>query len=266
MTTPAASTLEVGLIQADLRWQKPGANRDHLAGLMDREPGCCLYVLPETFTTGFLGDAGLPAETMDGSTVAWLREQAASRKAAVAGSVALDDEGGRRRNRLLFVTPDGAVHYYDKRHRFGYGGEGSRYAAGCSQTVAEWHGWRIDLQICYDLRFPVWCRNTRDFDIQLFVANWPTPRADHWSALLRARAIENQAFVVAVNRTGVDGNGVDYPGRSSVWDAAGERVIELGGDEATARASLSREALTSARTRFPFLADADRFKLEKPEL
>ncbi|RFF26358.1 MULTISPECIES: nitrilase-related carbon-nitrogen hydrolase [unclassified Wenzhouxiangella] len=266
MATPVAPTLEVGLVQADLAWQDPETNRHRLAAMMDTQPRCDLYVIPETFSTGFLGDAGLEAETMDGPSVAWMREQARSRAAALTGSLVIDDGSGRRFNRMVFMSPEGEATCYDKRHRFGFGGESQRYTAGERQVVVEWRGWRIDLQICFDLRFPVWCRNDRNFDIQLFVANWPAPRADHWSALLRARAIENQAFVIAVNRAGVDGNEVEYPGCSSVWDAAGKRVVELGEDEATARVSLSRQALTSVRTRFPFLADADRFKLGKPDL
>ncbi|QKK02165.1 MAG: amidohydrolase [Pseudomonadota bacterium] len=254
--------LTVGLVQADLRWQDPAANREHLADLMDRVPGCHLYVLPETFTTGFLGDAGTAAETMNGPTVAWLREQSAARNAAVAGSVALDNAAGQRCNRLLFVMPDGTVRHYDKRHRFGYGGEDERYVAGRSHTVVEWLGWRIDLQICYDLRFPVWCRNSRAFDLQLFVANWPAPRVSHWRALLRARAIENQAIVVAVNRVGSDGNGVDYPGCSVVRDGSGERLLELGAREGVAAVDLSLERLREFRDELPFLDDADRFALD----
>lgn len=254
--------MEVALIQADLLWQDPDGNREHLAGLMDREPGCDLYVLPETFTTGFLGDAGHPAESMDGPTVSWLREQAKSRQAAVCGSVAISDEQNERRNRMIFMPPEGEFSWYDKGHLFSYGGEDDRYAAGDRHCLVEWRGWRIDLQICYDLRFPVWCRNTREFDLQIFVANWPRPRVDAWSALLKARAIENQAFVVGVNRTGTDGNDVPYPGCSCAWDGGGQRLAELGHAEATVRVTLSREELSEFRKNFPFLADADPFQFD----
>ncbi len=262
MATPVAEHLEVGLVQADLVWQDPEANRRRLAALMDTQPGCDLYVIPETFSTGFLGDAGLEAETMDGPSVVWMREQARSRAAAVTGSLVIDDGSGRRFNRMVFMSPEGEATTYDKRHRFGFGGENQRYTAGERQVVVEWRGWRIDLQVCFDLRFPVWCRNDRNFDIQLFVANWPAPRADHWRSLLKARAIENQAFVIGVNRCGRDGNGLDYAGDTVVRGPEGRRMAELGSDEACCRATLDLPALRSFRDNLPFLADADDFRLE----
>lgn len=255
-------TMEVGLVQADLRWQDPEGNRQRLADLMDAQPGCDLYVLPETFTTGFLGDAGSEAESMDGATVAWLRRQARSRAAAVCGSVAISDEQGWRRNRLMFMPPEGELSWYDKRHLFSYGGEGNRYTGGDRHGLVQWRGWRIDLQICYDLRFPVWCRNTRGFDLQIFVANWPSPRVDAWLALLKARAIENQAFVVGVNRTGTDGNDVPYPGCSAAFDGGGQRLAELGPREGSVRVGLERNELLRLRERFPFIEDSDRFSLD----
>ena len=250
------------LVQAELRWQAPQANRDHLSELMDRAPGADLYVLPETFTTGFLGDAERTAEPFEGPSLDWLRAQAEQRSAAIAGSFALSDETGRRRNRLVFMRPDGRFDWYDKRHLFAYGGEDRRYCAGSKPTVAEWRGWRIDLQICYDLRFPVWCRNTRDFDLQLFVANWPSPRVEAWRLLLRARAVENQAFVIGVNRSGRDGNDVAYPGRSSAWDGVGHCLVELDGEERAALVELDLNALRELRERLPFLQDADCFRIE----
>ena len=250
------------LVQAELCWQEPEANRDHLGALMDKAPGADLYVLPETFTTGFLGDAEREAEPYDGPTLRWLRAQAEKRSAAITGSIALLDEHGRRRNRMVFMRPDGQASWYDKRHLFAYGGEDQRYAAGSAQTVVEWRGWRIDLQICYDLRFPVWCRNDRHYDLQIFVANWPTPRVENWRLLLRARSVENQAFVLGVNRTGVDGNGVDYPGRSSAWDGGGGCLAELGADESVRLVTLDRSALGDLRAKLPFLRDADRFSIQ----
>lgn len=257
-----ARRLEVALIQADLVWQDAAANRERLAGLMDRQPGCDLYVLPETFTTGFLGDAGLDAETMDGPSVAWLVDQARSRQAGVCGSLVIADEAGNRRNRMVFAHAEGTVDVYDKRHRFGYGGENEQYAAGEGHCVVEFRGWRIDLQICYDLRFPVWCRNDRDFDLQIFVANWPAPRAEHWRTLLRARAIENQAYVLGVNRAGTDGNEVAYPGCTAAWRPDGELLAELGAGEGAVRTGLDPRMLAKYRDGFPFLRDRDRFRLD----
>ncbi len=258
----ADDKLEVALVQADLRWQDAEANRRHLSELMDCQPGCDLYVLPETFTTGFLGDAGLEAEGMDGASVAWMHDQARERGAAICGSLVIADEMGVRRNRFVFISPDGKPRWYDKRHRFSFGGEDERYAAGKGPVVVEWRGWRIDLQVCYDLRFPVWCRNDRSFDIQLFVANWPAPRVEAWQALLKARAIENQAYVIGVNRSGVDGNDIVYPGCSSAWSMEGHRMVELGSAEGVARLRLDRQPLNEFRSRFPFLGDADRFILD----
>ncbi|QOC21637.1 amidohydrolase [Wenzhouxiangella sp. AB-CW3] len=253
--------IDLALIQADLFWQDPESNRAHLARLMDRQPGCDLYVLPETFTTGFLGDIGQPAEDMDGPSVQWMQEQARARRAALCGSLVIESEPGQRRNRMVFVTPEGSRWFYDKRHRFAYGGEDERYVAGERPTVVEWLGWRIDLQVCYDLRFPVWCRNDRDFDLQLYVANWPAPRADHWRSLLKARAIENQAYVVGVNRSGVDGNDIPYPGCSVAWSMEGQLLLELGAPENVARVRLQRSPLRDYRRQFAFLGDADRFSL-----
>ncbi|NDY96994.1 nitrilase-related carbon-nitrogen hydrolase [Wenzhouxiangella limi] len=254
--------LKAALVQAELRWQDPQANRAHLSELMDRSPGADLYVLPETFTTGFLGDAGRGAEEFDGPTLAWMRTESRRRSAAVAGSVALTDADGLRRNRMVFMPPDGDPGWYDKRHLFSFGGEDERYTAGAAHTVVSWRGWRIDLQICYDLRFPVWCRNDRDFDLQLFVANWPSPRVEAWRLLLQARAVENQAFVIGVNCCGRLGNGNAYSGRSVALDGAGERLLELGSQETVDTVTLDREALQSLRKKLPFLQDRDQFRLE----
>lgn len=256
------SKLVVALVQADLRWQDAPSNRRHLVELMDRQPGCDLYVLPETFTTGFLGDSGLPAEGMGGATVEWMREQAGRRRAAVCGSLVIAGSDGVRHNRFLFMPPEGEPTAYDKRHRFGFGGEDQRYAPGNHRQRVEYRGWRIDLQICYDLRFPVWCRNDDGFDLQLFVANWPAPRVEAWRSLLKARAIENQAYVIGVNRSGVDGNDIVYPGCSSAWSMEGHRLVELGEPEAVARVSLDRQRLGEFRRDYPFLDDADRFSLD----
>ncbi|MEE4303341.1 MAG: nitrilase-related carbon-nitrogen hydrolase [Wenzhouxiangella sp.] len=259
MATPVAENLEVGLVQADLVWQDPQTNRRRLAAMMDTQPGCDLYVIPETFSTGFLGDAGLDAEDMDGPSVAWMHEQAHSRRAAVTGSLVIDGGSGRRFNRMVFVTPEGDRFCYDKRHRFAFGGENERYTAGEEQVVVDWRGWRIDLQVCFDLRFPAWCRNDREFDLQIFVANWPAPRADHWRSLLKARAIENQAYVIGVNRCGRDGNDLDYSGDTVLRGPDGKRLLELGPIETCGRASLDKAALRDFRAALPFLADRDPF-------
>jgi predicted amidohydrolase len=219
-----------------------------------------LLVLPETFTTGFLGDTDLPQEDMQGPSVAWMKSIAAEYDSAIAGSAVIM-ENGNRYNRLVFVNPEGEVSFYDKRHLFAFGGENKRYSAGQSRVVIPYRGWRICLQICYDLRFPAWCRNRNDYDVMLLVANWPARRVHHWLALLEARAIENQSWVIGVNRVGEDGNGIDYPGRSVVFDSQGDCAADLGNEECTRVVALDLEKLQQIRRDLPFQADADSFLL-----
>lgn len=248
------------LVQARLQWKDPQRNREHLEQLVEASPANVdLAVLPETFTTGFLGDADLPEEGMDGPTVTWMKWLAASKGCALAGSAVIT-ESGHRFNRMLFVRPGGGIDHYDKRHLFAYGGEDRRYTAGRKRVIVDYLGWRINLQVCYDLRFPAWCRNRDDYDLMLLVANWPSRRVKHWSSLLEARAIENQSWVIGVNRVGEDGNGVHYPGCSVVHDPMGQCVADLGGEETCRAVELDLDAVTDTRERFPFHRDADRFE------
>jgi predicted amidohydrolase len=249
------------LVQAQLGWKDPARNREHLQSLVSRaEGGFDLVVFPETFTTGFLGDADLPGEDMQGATVQWMKEMASRENCAVAGSAVIVIDR-RRYNRMLFVTPGGDVIHYDKRHLFAYGGENQRYTAGNDRVIVEYRGWRINLQVCYDLRFPAWCRNRDDYDLMLLVANWPSRRVKHWSSLLEARAIENQSWVIAVNRVGEDGNGFKYPGRSVVHDPLGVCVADLGGEEKGEVVDLDLSQVEKIRNDLPFQADADRFEI-----
>ena len=266
--------LRISLVQGDTRWHDPAANRDHYAALVAPLAGKTdLVILPETFTSGFSNEAIDQAEGMDGPTVAWIGEQARALGAAVTGSVQLRVDAGdgtpRVCNRLLWATPDGGLAHYDKRHLFRYAGEHKRYAAGRERLCVEWKGWRINPQVCYDLRFPVFCRNRYDversgqldFDLQLFVANWPAPRAHAWKTLLRARAIENLCWVAAVNRVGSDGNGLAYDGDSAVIDFLGQAQVEAHGCEQVLTTTLSAAALAAHRERFPAMLDADAFDL-----
>ena len=249
------------LVQAQLCWKDPARNREHLQAMVSGiEGGFDLVVLPEAFTTGFLGDADLPVEDMQGATVKWMQEMAATHDCAVTGSAVIEING-QRYNRLLFVTPGGDISHYDKRHLFAFGGENKRYTAGSDRVIVEYRGWRINLQICYDLRFPAWCRNRDDYDLMLLVANWPSRRVVHWSALLEARAIENQSWVIGVNRVGEDGNGFQYPGRSVVRDPAGVCVADLGGEELGKVVEMDLLLVGKLRSDFPFQADADRFTI-----
>ena len=266
------SSLRVSLIQGATRWHDPAGNRDYYGALLSPLRGQTdLCVLPETFTSGFSNEAIHNAETMEGPTVDWIREQSRRLDAAVTGSVQLRvGEGDAKKvyNRLLFATPDGQLRHYDKRHLFRYAGEHERYAGGLERLIVEWKGWRIFPLVCYDLRFPVWTRNRVDaatqrfeYDLMLFVANWPSARSYAWRTLLRARAIENLSYCVGLNRVGTDGNNLHYGGESAVIDFLGQPLIELGGQEQVATAALSQESLAAHRERFPAWMDADDFSL-----
>lgn len=253
--------LNLALVQTAPRWHDTAANRQLFDRMLARiDAAVDLAVLPEMFSTGFTMHSEEVAETMSGDTIAWLRRQATSRRVTVAGSVAIVDHG-RHFNRLLWMPPDGRETSYDKRHRFRMAGEHEHYAAGDAQVVATLAPWRVRLSICYDLRFPVWLRCRGDYDVLLCVANWPAARQTAWNTLLRARAIENQCYVVGVNRVGSDGNGVQYRGGSAAYDFEGNSVVEAFDADTVATASLDLDALRDYRHRFPAWRDADRFEV-----
>jgi predicted amidohydrolase len=261
--------LRISLVQGDTLWHDPEGNRRRYAETMAPLAGRSdLVILPETFTSGFSNDALMRAEGMDGPTVAWMREQSERLGAAVTGSVQIRDGEGVY-NRLLWATPDGGLEQYDKRHLFRMAGEHQRYAAGRDRLAVEWRGWRICPLVCYDLRFPVFIRNRYgrerstgfDYDLLLFVANWPAPRRHAWRTLLQARAIENLCYVAAVNRVGRDGNDLDYAGDSAVIDMRGQALLELGPQAQVATAVVSAAELQRHREQFPAQLDADEFEL-----
>jgi omega-amidase len=253
--------LQCLLVQSQLFWADAQANRQQLAKI-SREQGadCDLIVFPETFTSGFLGDAEAEPETMEGATLVWMKALAEELDCVLCGSAAISTGQGNA-NRFLWVQPDGRVEFYDKRHLFSYGGENQRYVAGNQRKVFRYRGWRICPQICYDLRFPAWCRNRDDYDLLLFVANWPEPRTPAWTALLKARAIENQCYVIGVNRSGRDPRGLTYAGKSAVYDPLGETLLELGSGECSERISVGLAKVKETRSLLPFQQDADNFKL-----
>ena len=256
-----SANLHVALVQTAPVWHDAAANRalfDRALGQVDDEVD--LVVLPEMFSTGFTMHSAAVAEPMAGDTVGWLRARASERRSAIAGSVVIADRGGYF-NRLVWMPPDGKSVIYDKRHRFRMAGEHKHYAAGNERVVAKLGAWRLRLSVCYDLRFPVWLRCRNDYDVLLCVANWPAARQRAWQGLLRARAIENQCYVIGVNRVGVDGNGVGYQGGSAVYDAEGEAVVETANDETVVSAKLDLDALRDYRLRFPAWRDADEFAL-----
>lgn len=252
--------LHVALAQASPRWHEPAANRRLFTRMLDGLGGRAdLVVLPEMFSTGFTMHSAQVAETMAGETVAWLREQAAKHRVTITGSVVIRD--GSYFNRLVWMPPDGGETVYDKRHLFRMAGEHEHYASGRRRTLVTLGAWRVFLCVCYDLRFPVWLRSRNDYDVLLCVANWPAARQSAWNALLRARAIENQCFVVGVNRVGKDGNGIDYRGGSAVYDYTGNTLVEAYDDETTLSATLRLDALDAYRQDFPTWRDADRFEV-----
>jgi predicted amidohydrolase len=261
--------LNVSLVQGATRWHDAAANREYYVALVRQAKDSDLIVLPETFLSGFSNDTRASAETMQGEGVAWLRALAIEMGAVICGSLAILEDGVVY-NRLLWMQPDGGFRQYDKRHLFRMAGEHTRYGGGNARLIVPLKGWRILPQVCYDLRFPVWLRNRRlesatagmDYDLALFVANWPAPRRHPWRTLLRARAIENLSYVVGVNRVGVDGNELPYAGDSVAVDPVGEALIELGAQEQVATVTLDPAVLLAHRERFPAWMDADAFSLD----
>jgi len=269
MESDAMQDLRVTLVQDATVWRDAAANRSlygaHIAAARKQTD---LVVLPETFTSGFSNDAVGEAETMQGATVAWLTATAVDAGMCIAGSVVIRDRD-HVFNRLLWAWPDGRISHYDKRHLFRMAGEHQRYAAGNARLTVSLKGWRICPVVCYDLRFPVFLRNRYgversagfDYDLLLVVANWPAARRYPWQTLLRARAIENLACVVAVNRVGIDGNDLTYAGDSVALDALGQVMLECGAQPQSVTLTLSASALLAHRERFPAQLDADRFEL-----
>lgn len=255
--------LKVTAVQASLVWEDAQANRRSFAHTLASLKGATdLVVLPEMFTTGFSMNTRELAETMDGPTLGWMQQQAFDLDCAINGSLIIEEDG-KYYNRSLFVLPDGSVDHYDKRHLFRMANEDTHFTEGKQRRTVEWKGWRILLQVCYDLRFPVFSRNRQDYDLALYVANWPAARSGAWSTLLKARAIENQCYVVGVNRVGVDGMEIEYCGASAIIDTRGEELLPIPLDQEVATtATLSHKDMQAFRDKFPIHKDADEFQLK----
>ncbi len=254
--------LKVACVQTTLTWEDPERNRKHLAGIIKSiDQSVDVIVLPEMFTTGFSMEPAPIAESMTGNTVDWMRIIAEKANAVIAGSVIIE-ENGNYYNRLLWITPVGHLEYYDKRHLFSLAGEDGAYSSGNEIKIVEYNSWKICLNICYDLRFPVWSRNVSSYDCAIYVANWPTPRIKAWSSLLMARAIENQSYVVGVNRLGSDRNNNQYNGHSAIIDMEGNYLAEASDSEKIIYATLSKNELLSFRSKLPFNNDRDEFILK----
>jgi omega-amidase len=266
--------LRISLIQSSLHWENKTANLEMFREKMDGIPGCPqLVILPEMFSTGFSMEKIQLAETMAGPTVEWMKKTASRNGTIITGSMIAkeEEEGGTRYyNRLIWMLPNGVFGYYDKRHLFAFGKEDQHYSPGKKRLIASVNGWRVHGLICYDLRFPVWARQSPskdqdahpEYDLLIVVANWPSARIHAWKTLLQARAIENQCYVIGVNRTGQDGKGLEYPGGSMVIGPLGETLQSLGSEEAIISHTLDRENLEEVRKKFPFWRDADGFQIQ----
>lgn len=252
-------TLNVTLIQANLIWEDAKANRKHFEEVFKNiKPNTTdIIVLPEMFSTGFTMQPKGLAEKPNGTTVNWMSSWAGRLNTAIVGSIIIEDNK-KYYNRLIWMPPTGVPQHYDKKHLFSLAGEHQNYAAGNERLlVNNYKGWNICPLICYDLRFPEWSRNTNNYDLLIYVANWPINRIDAWNNLLKARAIENQAYTIGVNRVGKDGNNVKYNGNSSVIDFKGNTMLNIVDNEFSTTITLQKEPQKEFRKRFPFLDDMD---------
>ena len=268
------STLTITTIQPDLHWEDKAANlqslEEKVLGIRENTE---LVILPEMFSTGFSMKPETLAERMDGPTIGWMKKVAAQKRIILTGSLIIE-ENGRYYNRLIWMLPNGQHGAYDKRHRFAYAGEHDHYTAGQHRLIASVKGWRVNLLVCYDLRFPVWSRQSPpqtappnppaapEYDLLIYVANWPERRAHAWKTLLQARAIENQSYTVGVNRVGNDGNNIYHSGDSMIVDPLGEVLYHGSEQEETFTYTLQKDKLEEVRNRFPFWRDGDLFSIE----
>jgi predicted amidohydrolase len=257
--------LSFTLIQTHLHWEDKSSNLEMMEQkIRSIQQPTHIVLLPEMFSTGFSMKPELLAEEMNGPTVEWMKRVAAENKIIVTGSLIIKDQQ-HFYNRLIWMLPNGQYAYYDKRHRFAFAGEDVHYSSGNKRLIASVNGWKINLQVCYDLRFPVWARQqTNDepeYDVLIYVANWPERRKHAWRTLLQARAIENQSYVIGVNRVGNDGNTIYHSGNSMVIDASGDVLYEKEHEEDVYTISLSKESLQELRSKLPFLKDGDAFMI-----
>ena len=255
------SQLTLTALQTNLFWEDKQKNWKQLGRQIEGLDHTEVIILPEMFTTGFSMEAEKHAESMEGETVRWMQQWAKKKNAAIAGSTVIKVEG-KYYNRFLFVHPNGAVDFYDKRHTFTLAGEHKAYATGENNGIINYKGWKICLRVCYDLRFPVWARNTTDYDLLIYTANWPHKRIGAWDALLKARSIENMTYCVGVNRIGTDGSDLYYPGHTAVYDYMGKKIGATKNeahDQTTVK--MDRDKMLLARKKLNFLNDRDDFTI-----
>lgn len=254
------SELKVALVQSNLVWEDKSTNLRNFENKINSiSHNIDLFLLPEMFSTGFSMNAKPLAEEMDGPTVTWMQQLSSEKKNALAGSLIIKDNGNFY-NRFIFVHPSGKIDFYDKRHLFSLANEHKIYSKGNRRVLIEYKGWKILPQICYDLRFPVFSRNKNDYDVAIYVANWPKSRIYAWNTLLKSRAIENMSYVIGVNRVGVDGNNYEYNGASAVIDCLGNDINSIAiNSESITTVVLKKQYLIDTRNKFNFLEDQDFF-------
>lgn len=255
--------LKIALVQSDLVWENPELNRKNFSEkLKSISESVDVIILPEMFTTGFTMHAQEVAETMQGETVEWMKNEALKHKAAMVGSIIVSEDNNYY-NRLLFVEPSGKISIYNKRHTFTLVGEDKVFTAGNKKVIMNYKGWKICPLICYDLRFPVWARNIEDYDVLIYVANWPKPRISAWDTLLKARAIENMSYCIGVNRVGIDGVNSEYSGHSAVYDVLGNALTSFKPNkEQIEIVTLEKKHILAYRNKLKFLNDRDVFTLQ----
>ncbi|MDQ6471389.1 nitrilase family protein [Flavobacterium sp. LHD-80] len=254
--------MKIALIQSDLHWENALENKKSFESKIKQiDSEVNLIVLPEMFSTGFTMNPSAVAETMNGETVLWMKEVAKQKNAAVTGSLVIV-ENEKFYNRMFFVFPSGEIRYYNKRHLFTLAGEDQFYTAGTEKVIVEYLGWKICLQVCYDLRFPVFARNTENYDLLLYVANWPKVRTNAWDALLKARAIENLSYTIGVNRIGFDANNYEHIGHSQAVDFLGNYILEPQETEGVFVVDLDKNKMLETRKKLDFLSDQDVFEIK----
>lgn len=254
--------MKVAIIQSPLSWENPILNRNYFEEKINEiTQEVDLIVLPEMFTSGFTMNPLAVAETMQGETIQWLQSLAKAKKCAITGSLIIK-EGENFFNRLVFVFPNGELQFYDKRHLFTLAGEDKVYTSGKEKLIVDYLGWKICPLVCYDLRFPVFARNIENYDLLLYVANWPKPRINAWDILIKARSVENMCYTIGVNRVGLDSNNLEYIGHSQVVDYLGNSILEPQESEAAFIVELNKDQMLETRKKLGFLNDLDSFEMK----
>ena len=253
--------MKVALFQTKLAWEQPETNRKFIEEyFLNEATDFDLFVLPEMFTSGFTMHPEKISETMQGETISWLKKLAKLKNCAITGSLVIH-ENDNYYNRMVFVQPSGKIDAYDKRHLFTLAGEEKVYTKGNEKAIVNYNNWNICIQICYDLRFPVFARNVENYDLLLYVANWPKVRIMAWDALLKARAIENMTYTIGVNRIGTDANALEYTGHSKIIDFLGNEILSCESESGVFIIEIDKNQQTQTRQKMNFLNDKDAFQL-----